>query len=348
MRLLFFTLCVVVTLTRYSSAQARQSLPSSLKVTIISVTDFTDRDNWWNPSLEAGFEAATDEVRQFFMSSFGVEPTILRTHAETSTEHLTSVLRDVPDSNAGTLHVVFVLSHGEVVKQKSRLFRRELYVITSDTLKTSFKSKAVTAETIVTQYRKSPDPSSALIFLDTCHSGSALTLGLQLATDFDRLFGIRTMVMAAAMPDEVAYQGLFTRALIQVWRRGGACTLGRNTIETLVSAEIARLAKAAGLSDIEQSVSLVIPYQGELCLETFTEHTALLLLYNPTKEPVIVHVFPADGARHIFRQELAENDTAAVRLNRGKFLIRSWFEDKTSTRSGSRSEFRACAVRFCR
>jgi hypothetical protein len=316
--ILFLALPVVVVLPQSMVCQDEKQL----RVTIIAVTEFDDQ-RLAEPTLIANIKDATQKLDQFFEKQFAVTPRIFSSRDETTAQALRKWLfYDVSRDTGQTINAVFILTHGIGYRYAaSTQFKNELFLATSDTNSDDYFGVAVRGSELVDAFERLSRGSSAILFLDTCGSGSIYNTGI--AALLATADSTRMMILAAAMPDESAYRARFTKALLSIWQSPpqpapNDCHSGDPGIPNYVNEVMNKDPVAANL---HQSVSLVSPYTSDFCIESFTSGGALALLGNPTDEPVKISIRLARDPNDVIPVPLKAHSVVPEMLRREAYTI---------------------------
>lgn len=266
-----------------SAAKARK-----IQLVIVAVTQFDIKD-YNNDVVKSAFEQRCIDIRKFFEDAMGRDNIQLHENCSPqnttreSLRHLFSI--DLPQFSANTLTLIFIMSHGEAVQFGNEFLSNDLELISSDT-KTSDSendskgerefSSILFGSELMSWLQRAPAGSTVLVFLDTCHSGAAASLSTSLTQALQQQFGLRSLVLASALPQDNAYSALFTKELLELWGTQNGC-LNQDTLQNDI---YHKMTQDAPLTGDEGIPSFVVRYNGPLCLGNFGKDRRLLFLYG--------------------------------------------------------------------
>ena len=264
-----------------------QVLPQrKLQVVIVAVTQFDDK-HWENPTLELSIEKSANDLQQFFQTKFPpsqVEIHVLKSRDETTHDSIQHFLRG-PFVNiaSGSVTLFFVLSHGVPKSAPNPLFTQDLQIVTSDTSYATGDRGFSVSKDLFPEFVGLNEPGSiVLAFLDTCYSGAAHNLSMSLQKEQAQRFGLRIMMMASSLSETQSYRATFTEALIDLWKlptSGSSCTSEYQAPDKLRES-IRRQLDPQPLGPTEGLPKVVVPYLGNLCLESFSADSGLVVFFN--------------------------------------------------------------------
>lgn len=292
-------------------APAVEAETPPLNVVIVAVSEWDDTE-WQSTKLSTSIAKAAGSLVGYFQHNFsGATITVLQSKEETTRESIRQSLEvELRQQGSHTLNLVFFLSHGISVAGGTEDYPNDLLLVTSDTLKAQPRNKGILAgANLVRWFEQLPEGSVVLAFIDSCFSGALESVDVALGAKLKALNGLHMMVMTSGVASEVTYQAVFTRALLNLWETAnssGPCT----QFEDVPLRE-----KMQELLEFEFDVAeghpqVIVEYSGSLCVENFTQHRGLLLLYNGSRNDVVYRV-------------VAEGDEKAeltVRKKKARFL----------------------------
>lgn len=299
-----------------------------LEVVIVSVENFDDQSKYHNATLEANIESSTDALIGFFRERFPFAIlTVLRKANETTTPRLGEFFRgEFPKIADGNITLLFVLSHGEALNFPNPSFGADLGIVTTDTTPDKIPVKAISLSKEVLGSLDGLSPGSFIFgFIDTCHSGAAANIGLSLNDALRNSLGVRAMFMASSLSDQLMYKASFTKALVNLWRRvpkagqPASCTAPEASPASIRS-RIAEILKPQSLGENEGYPRVLLPFNGQMCLETFSAESAIVGLINGTADSYAV-VFTNEKKQTV-RQPVDRFQQIPVRLNREPYVMR--------------------------
>ena len=317
-----------------------QQAPSARKllVVVIAVSEIEDA-TLHNATLATSIAQRADSIRDYFSHNYDpntVEIRVLRSRQETTYDYIKAFLRgELRQLGAGTVTLMFVLSHGKPTSRKQGNLRQDLMIATSNTTDANWPNRALFANgDLIEDLQGLTAGSVVLLFLDTCYSGAAID-GLlpkfQAAVLQER--GLRMMVLASTLSDREAFRASFTEGLLTLWRvRRSACTEIQSAPDEIRrimdSTSVARYGEHLRPGDGHPRV--LIPYLGRLCLEAFGAETGVLFLLNPTatSRTATVRALADRTARAEFTDRAMEpKDVLPLRLTRDRYEVSISSED---------------------
>jgi hypothetical protein len=299
-----------------------------LEVIIISVENFDD-SQYQNALLQTNIQKATDQLHDFFTQNFpSAKICVLRTHDETTVSHLTEFFRGTfPGIVSGNMTLLFVLSHGEAYQLPNQAFGADLRIIASDTPANDIGGKALSLTTDILSRLSGLEPGSFLFgFIDTCHSGAASNISLKLEAALQDALGVKTMVMASSLSDQLAFKASFSQALVQIWKTPAPSKAGTLAPHCTVP-EVSQLLVRKNILDIlgtpdalgpnEGYPAVLIHFQGAMCLEAFQAQNAIFDLINGTPDSYAAIFADANGNQ--FSQAVNGHDAVPITLTRNVY-----------------------------
>jgi hypothetical protein len=259
----------------------------TVQVVIIGVTKF-DIPSYNNSVLTDAISSRCAELETYFKTHLGAGNVTIHSYCTpelTSREHLRHLFAvDIPSFSANTLTMIFLMSHGEAVSFNNDFLKSDVEIIASDT-KTSdeqndskserlFSSVLLGSEAL-TWLQRAPAGSTILMFVDTCHSGSASSLSTNMLTFLQQQFGLGSLVLASALPSDNTYQAAFTEALMNLWDAGTNCL----NEDTLPNDVFQQMSTQVPLTGSEGLPTFIVKYNGPLCLGNFGKDRKLLFIY---------------------------------------------------------------------
>lgn len=303
------------------------STDKKLQVIIIAVSEFED-PAWHNARVKESIRSAADELESFFSKRFpNAQLHILRTKDETTSDSIRALLRQLRTFGSNTITLLFILSHGEQLALPNPAYSQDLMIITSDTRSQDPEARAIRAKRdLITSFQELARGSLVFAFIDTCHSGAIGSALLQFEnTLVDQLSAVKMNVVTSALPENRSFRAMFTKALLEIWRRNGNCTSPYSTPQRLREAIRSMLAsEGQTLRETEGHVSVPIPFKGNFCLESFGTDRALIAFYNASSTNYIASIRPIeqDKQYRALQTALLPKDVTATNLERGIYDIR--------------------------
>lgn len=255
-------------------------------VIVVGVTKFAI-DNYNNDVLKLAFEERCNDIKSFFEDHLGSEN--VSSHVFCTPETTTrEVLRhffsiEVPQFSAGTLTLIFLMSHGETATFDNAFLGNDLEFITSDTKASDpvsdtdrqrqFSSILLGSE-LLSWLQHVPAGSTILTFVDTCHAGAVASLSTSISQFVQQNFGLGSLVVASSLKGDVTYSAWFTKALLDVWAQDGC--LDVDSLSDKIYTKMKTLAPITGSEGIP---SVPVRYNGPLCLGNFGQDHRLLFIY---------------------------------------------------------------------
>ena len=175
------------------------------------------------------------------------------------------------------------MSHGESISFKNDLLNHDLELITSDTYTSDevhdnkgerqFSSILFGSE-LMTWLERAPKRSTILVFLDTCHAGSAASVSTTLTSALQKQFGLEYLVIGSSLSQDKAYSALFIKEIMGLWAQDGCLNQ-----DTLPNDVYNKMKAEAALQNSEGMPEYIIRYAGPLCLGNFGKDRRLLFMY---------------------------------------------------------------------
>ncbi|MGB9512644.1 MAG: hypothetical protein WBU20_13240, partial [Candidatus Acidiferrum sp.] len=308
-------------------AQQPPSVAKNLQVVIISVENFDD-SQYQNALLQTNIKKAADEVVGFFTQNFpAAKITILRTHDETTISHLDGFFKGTfPNLISGNMTLLFVLSHGESYPLPNKKFGSDLRIVASDTPANDIAGQTLSLTTDILNRLNGLEPGSFLFaFIDTCHSGAASNLSLKVDAALQDALGVKTMVMASSLADQLSFQASFSQALVRIWQQpatppGHTCTVPevsgqivRQNIIAILGGQSSTLGPNEGYPDV------LIHFQGAFCLEYFQSQNAIFDLINGSPDSYVATF--TDSRGNPFSQTVNGHDAVPITLTRSSYNL---------------------------
>jgi len=314
----------------FAIAARAQELPvtpgKQLEVVIISVEDFDD-PQYQSAVLQLNIHKAADQLVEFFSKRFPkAKITILRSHDETTSAHLSEFFKGTfPGLVNANLALLFVLSHGEALPSPDPTFGSDLRIVASDTPGNNIRGKTVSLSTDVLGNIGGLLPGSFLFgFIDTCHSGAATNIGLSIDAALKNALGTKTMLMASSLSDQLAFQASFSQALVRIWDKPSSSPPSSNSTQTCTVPEVSLpiirtemqdiLGSALTLGQNEGYPTVLLHFQGTMCLETFAAQSAIVDIINGTPDTYVASFTDSTGLQ--FNQPINGHDAVPIRLSR--------------------------------
>ncbi|HWW16045.1 MAG TPA: hypothetical protein VN310_15395 [Candidatus Dormibacteraeota bacterium] len=273
-----------------------QSDTPKLKVAIVAVTEFDDKD-LQDQLLTDSIKSARDGLMGFFEKNFNVTPTVFTVHDETTSDYLrTWLFRDLSNDSTPSVHLIFFLTHGFAVNNPDRSsFKHEIFLATSETDSKNFYGKSIRGAELIEAFQNLPKRSIMFLFLDSCGSGAIDGENLQKTLTLQPDFATRLMILASALRDQSAFRARFSQTLLTIWQSlKPECHSGRTNIEKFLTASIKT---APGVSpDVEQNVRLVAPGAPDFCIESFNYTQRLAFLFNAAPDDASLSLQAADSS----------------------------------------------------
>jgi hypothetical protein len=323
-------LVLLVAVSLCASTASAQGVPETagkqLQVVIVSVENFDD-PFYQNPVLQANIGKATDQLISFFSQRFPVAKiTVLRTRDETTSASLSEFFRGTfPVLANGNMMLLFVLSHGEALPFPNPTFGSDLRIVATDTPVNNIAGKSISLSTDVLGNVGGLLPGTFLFgFIDTCHSGAATSIGLSIDAALKSALGVKTMLMASSLSDQLAFQASFTQALVKIWESPITpisttpgvqnCTVPEVALKGIRDRTQEILGPSIPLGETEGYPTVLIHFQGTMCLETFAAESAIVDIINGTPDTYVVSF--TDGSGIQFSEPIGGHDAVPVRLSR--------------------------------
>jgi hypothetical protein len=302
----FYLVTLWAMLWSFPSVSQTNAAPLSgrkIHLVIVGVTHFAIPD-YNNDVLTLAFDQRCNDIKTFFEDHLGVENVATHyfcTPDQTTREllrHFFSI--ELPEFSAGTLTLVFIMSHGETATFDNQFLSSDVEIITSDTKATNaitdpdkqreFSSVLLGSE-LLSWMGRAPAGSTILTFVDTCHSGAAASLSTSVSQFLQQQFGLESLVVASSLKGDMTYSASFTKALLDVWGKDNC--LDVDSLSDKIYAEMQTLAPITGSEGIP---TVPVRYNGPLCLGNFGTDHRLLFIYAGQ-----------DAERNPYRYSLTEN-----------------------------------------
>jgi hypothetical protein len=306
-----------------------QAPTKQLEVVIISVENFDD-PTYQNPLLQLNIQKAADQLINFFSQRFPMaQITVLRTRDETTSAHLAEFFKGTfPGIANGNMALLFVLSHGEALPSPNPVFGSDLRIVASDTPASNIPGKTISLSTDVLGNIGGLLPGSFVFgFIDTCHGGAASNIGLSIDAALKNALGVKTMLMASSLSDQLAFQASFTQALVKIWNSPSSstqagspahpCTLPEVSVPIIRDQIQNILGTSLPLGQTDGYPTVLIHFQGTMCLETFAAQSAIVDIINGTPDTYVASFTDASGLQ--FNQPIEGHDAVPIRLSRAMY-----------------------------
>lgn len=309
-----------------------QVSPPTLQVVIVAVHNFADVA-YQSPVLEQGIQDAEKQLTTFFTEHFpNAMQKIVDSPQSTTSDALTSFFKnDFPALAGGNVTLLFVLSHGEEEKFPNPGFGGDLFIVTQDTIQANFKSKALSLSTDIISRLNGQKPGTIVYaFIDTCHGGAAANVQLSLTTALNNAMGTNLMFMASSLSDQLSFKGGFTSALVQAWeaQSGNNCTSPEQSIQPLRNAIIHEASiQGIKLGANDGFPTVLIPYHGNLCLESFSAARGFVVVQNASPMSVVVSFTDTKG-NEVHQEPMEANQTVAFGLPKMSYKL-SFFQNNS-------------------
>ena len=298
----------------------------TLQVIVVAIEEFDD-PAYTNPMLQANIHAASGELETFFQTNFpSAAVTVLRSHDETTFRELSGFFRGRFRTLVnGNVALLFVLSHGEALQPPNPAADPELRIVTSDTIAGNVAGSTLSLAGDVIGNLNGLQPGSFLFgFIDTCHSGAGSSIGLAIDAALKDALGVKTMVMASSLSDQLAFQAGFSRALVKLWNtrsQGGTppCTVPEQAPSMIRSQIQEILGSSSSLGVNEGYPRVLLHFRGLMCLETFGVESSIVDIINGTPDSYVA-VF-RDAAGRDFPHPIEAHDSVPVRLARELYTL---------------------------
>ena len=271
------------------AAGAGDAQDRRLHVIIISVEAY-ENGPWRNPSLSAETHAATDDLAKFFKTKFPAAVLhVRRLPSETTGQALTDFIRhDFKSIADGNVTLLFLIGHGEAYRSANPLYSSDMRLVGSDATQDTLEQKSIRVGfDVIHAFDDLAKGSIVLMFVDACYSGAAASPQLQVQSALQATLGAKSMVIASALPDTTSSGAAFTKALLRVWNSQQNTCTGNYQIPALLreALPVSRNGEPG-----EGVVDVVVPYFGNLCLEMFEAHNALVILHNQSANRLLAQV----------------------------------------------------------
>lgn len=295
-----------------------------LEVVIISVENFDD-PYYYNPLLQLNIHNAADQLIEFFSRRFpSAHLTVLRTHDDTTSPHLSEFFRGTFRNLAsGNMVLLFVISHGEALPNPNPAYGSELRIVASNTPFNDIPGKTLSLTTDIIGNLGGLLPGSFLFgFIDTCHAGAAKNLQLAIEASLISELGVKTMLMASSLSDQLAFQASFSQALVKIWSgpqrspqaSTQTCTAPEASTQLVRSTIQGILGPSSPLGRTEGFPTVLLHFQGQMCLETFNAQSAIVDIVNGSPNTYVASFTDQTGDE--FDQPVNGNEAVPIRLSR--------------------------------
>lgn len=257
-----------------------------IHVVVVAVPHFAISD-YNSQDLKEAFEKRCDQLGTYFTNALGKENVEIHPYCTaklTTREALRRLFSlTIPGFSQDTVTMIFIMSHGESVKFGNDLLKNDLELITSDTSTSDEVNDAkgerqftsiLFGSELMSWLERSPKRSTILIFLDTCHAGSAASLSTALKASLQQQFGLQYSVIGSSLSQDKSYSALFTKELIALW--GQDSCLNQDTLPLDIYNQ---MKTEAALQNSEGLPEYIVRYSGPLCLGNFGKDRRLLFMY---------------------------------------------------------------------
>lgn len=309
------------------------SLHRKVHVVIVAVPEYSIKE-YNTPVVRDSIVERCEDVRKYFDERLheNVQIDQYCTKESTTREALRALFEiTVPSFSAGTVTLLFIMSHGEQLLYDSQIHGSDVELITSDTVmnddadtdhKRQLSSILVGSE-MLSWLQAMPNKSTLLTFLDFCHSGAMGSLSTYLGGLIQQGFGQRALVMTSSLPGDGTYRALFTKDLLSSWDTSDNKCLDADSIGDSIYEKMKTQAPLAGTEGIPQ---VAIRYQGPLCLGNFGGDHKLLFMYagqDAEGRPYHYQVFEEGqaNANPIIDSQI-RSVYVPVLLNAGKYTVK--------------------------
>lgn len=291
-----------------------QGQGANVNVVIVAVSEFKNQE-YENLLLSSKIKSNAVALRDFFKLHIpGANIVFFNSADSTSHQNLHRFFRTEFEKIASkSLTLLFVISHGISRSSDNPVFASDLLVVTSDTDPSNLNTTTISVNRdIIGSIELLPPGSVVLTFLDTCHSGAVDNMSLRIQSTLQNYYGIKMMLIASTLSREKAYQASFTSALVEMWNESNSVAC---LSDYQISNEIrARLKKHLQLEADEGHANVVIPYCGNLCIDSFAKHSGLVLFFNPNKIALTASIKDLDS-EFINEYPIAAQDVVPIRLS---------------------------------
>lgn len=323
--LLCWVLCSAMGGRAYAAGAA-----ASINVVIVGVTQFDD-SRWFNPTLSASIDKAVEDLRDFATRSLNANVVLLTAPGDTRSDRLLRLARqELRTLSADSVTLVFVLSHGAVLPAHPGE-DADVLIAASDTPYRDdpdaiSRDKALLLRHDLLNSVWSVRHGAVFFFIDTCYSGAAADWeSVTKAFQAYRGGGVHLMCLAAATAIAKAFKADFTEALVQAWKTAGneQCHQpyqARDFLHHLM------LGLDSDLGPNDAHPTLVVPYYGDLCLESFSTRQSIVFFYNNSNRDLTVSIERPDEPAFLRQPDLPPEMSTAVPLQRVAYNVRL-FED---------------------
>jgi hypothetical protein len=314
----------------------RPAVAASRKIHVVVIgVPHWSIDSYNEGSLGSSISYACDKVHTFFASRFEKEQLEFHIQCEPTNTDWASIYKllyvDVPKFGQQTLTFVFILSHGERVPDDPARKAVDLRILTSDTTAETRDERSISVVhhliPWLSKLTEGPEGSTVLVFLDTCHAGSAATVLPKLEGLLDEERGLKLSIIGSSLAASNSYAASFTLGLLDLWSLP-ECPPANKTNEVLRAAmQQKALATFTGL---EGYPTPIIPYSGTLCIGNLGADGKLLFAYQGSLKNVLWEAVPIVGgypaANALARISPSEAPFGVMRLDSGNYEVRATVE----------------------
>jgi hypothetical protein len=328
---LAFLLCVARDIRAEESIKAEGG--KKLQVVVIGIADYVMPEYQEDPDLPpeltlAGKVRTTcTAIREQFEKTYGTLANVrtLCTRETTTRDAIAHYFSsEFPRVAAGTLSVVFLISHGENnTLPASAAIRPDVRIITSDTTRENIDYKSISMTEELLPWLARPAGNAAVIaFVDTCHAGDFRNPRAFQVAELANRYGVHMNVMSSALPAEMSYSAAFTQAILEIWRGKDRLCMDDPGLAQRVR-QIVQERVMLPLKTFEGLPTTLIRFQGPCCLDSLEPPENLLLLYSGAELPDTVYeIHKDDGAStKVYEGDLIGKNFEYVRLGSGRFRV---------------------------
>ncbi len=136
--------------------------------------------------------------------------------------------------------------------------------------------------------------------------------------------GVKTMLMASSLSDQLAFQASFSQALVQIWNQPSTSTQSQVSPSKCTAPETSKqvirekiqeiLGPSLQLGQNEGYPTVLLHFQGTICLETFAAQSAIVDIINGTPDSYVAWFTDASGAK--FDEPIDAHDAVPIRVSR--------------------------------
>jgi len=249
--------------------------PPKLNIFIIGINEFNEKSHWYNPLLSRHYKNNSDSLKSYFSAFKDANIECLTTADQTSSINLRKwFTRNFIPKARNNINLLFIMSHGAPSLN-------DLNIITSDTSDDPVGESIKGSEVI--KYIESLSDGFGLnttvfVFLETCHSASIESKMFPLEEAKLKILRINTNLWVSALSTNSSTKGSFMQALLNIWNK--------NTLDKCISMSESperlreSLKELYNIEPYEYHSEIVIPYNGNFCLDAFSKFNSVLFLNN--------------------------------------------------------------------